>query len=185
MRTALQKAKRRIYEAANREKTKERERLYTERNRERINERERTNRENPVNRERKRIRQRRYLEANRAKVNLDQNIVYHQTKYDPEVKQKQSESREKWRVNNRGTVSAAQARREADKANRTPPWANLRLIASLYRVAAAYRRNGRDVHVDHIIPLRGELVSGLHVRDNLQILDSIENMSKGNNFEIS
>lgn len=37
--------------------------------------------------------------------------------------------------------------------------------------------------VDHIIPLRGRLVSGLHVHENLRIIPRTENRKKGNRFE--
>jgi hypothetical protein len=38
-------------------------------------------------------------------------------------------------------------------------------------------------HVDHIIPLQGKNVSGLHIPENLQVIPAIENIKKRNNFE--
>ena len=37
-------------------------------------------------------------------------------------------------------------------------------------------------HVDHIIPLNGELVSGFHVEANLRIITTEENTAKSNSF---
>jgi len=61
--------------------------------------------------------------------------------------------------------------------NRTPAWANQSKIAEIYQEA---RKLG--LTVDHIIPLCGKLVSGLHVENNLQLLPGPTNFSKGNSY---
>lgn len=71
---------------------------------------------------------------------------------------------------------AVQSRREAAKINATPKWADLKSIQRFYDNAP------RGFHVDHIVPLRGTNVCGLHVLENLQYLTAHENVSKGNNF---
>jgi hypothetical protein len=65
---------------------------------------------------------------------------------------------------------------KAEKLKRMPPWANKEAIKQFYRNCPA------GYHVDHIIPLRGRKVSGLHVMENLQYLLAKENLSKGNKF---
>jgi hypothetical protein len=80
--------------------------------------------------------------------------------------------------------AANQAKRRATKHLATPNWADLDKIKIIYKIAATLRRNGNDVHVDHIVPLKNKRVCGLHVDWNLQIIPAVENISKHNRFEL-
>ena len=64
------------------------------------------------------------------------------------------------------------------KRKQMPAWADEQKIKDIY----ANKPNG--YHVDHIIPLQGKLVSGLHVDNNLQYLTPSENCSKQNHYEV-
>jgi len=75
---------------------------------------------------------------------------------------------------------ASWAKWHADKMDRVPPWADIGKIKEVYKLA---RQLGMTV--DHVIPLRGKYVSGLHVHNNLQLLPAAVNFSKGNKFEVT
>lgn len=67
----------------------------------------------------------------------------------------------------------------------TPKWADLSRIAEVYETMRKMNEvGGGKYEVDHIYPLRGKLVSGLHVHNNLQILTAAENLSKGNKHDV-
>jgi hypothetical protein len=65
---------------------------------------------------------------------------------------------------------------------RTPPWST---DADRDDIRAIYRDCPPGHHVDHIIPLKGYPLAGLHVPANLQYLPGTDNISKGNRFECS
>lgn len=65
----------------------------------------------------------------------------------------------------------------------TPPWADKAKIREIYKKARKMTvTTGINYHVDHIIPLNGKLVMGLHVHENLRIIPAHENLVKSNNF---
>lgn len=101
-------------------------------------------------------------------------------------KEKVLANRVLYRRENRGKRAADQAKRRANKLFATPGWADLQHIKDLYvncrEAERVFGSIGLEVkfEVDHIIPLQGKGVSGLHVESNLQILTAQENAKKHN-----
>lgn len=99
----------------------------------------------------------------------------------PEVKRRYKQS-EKGKANTRSN----DAKRHAAKLHRTPAWLTVEdywLIEQAYELAALRTKMfGFSWHVDHVLPLQGTKVSGLHVVGNLQVIPGIENVRKANKF---
>lgn len=79
---------------------------------------------------------------------------------------------------NRAKYRAIRATNKAQRAQRTPKWADMDAISFFYECCPA------GCQVDHIIPLRGKVISGLHVAENLQWLTAKQNAEKSNRFEV-
>lgn len=79
-----------------------------------------------------------------------------------------------WRKRNLDYDKYRAATYRARKLNQTPTWSDLDKIKEIYH-------NCPDgYHVDHIVPLKGKQVSGLHVSWNLQYLPAKDNLAKRN-----
>lgn len=102
-------------------------------------------------------------------------------------KELRSAYHKEWIDSNRGAVNAYNAFRHACKKQRTPVWlseVDLLKIKCLYQLATMYsKESGKEWHVDHIVPLQGENVSGLHVPWNLRVIPASENLRKYNKHE--
>lgn len=97
--------------------------------------------------------------------------------------QKHRENVRKWNTKNPEKHAAMVMKRCAEKLKRTPKWADFKLIKKFYTEAAKLtKETGIEHQVDHIIPLQGKMVSGLHVEYNLQVITKKENLLKRNNF---
>jgi hypothetical protein len=78
----------------------------------------------------------------------------------------------------------AQANRRATRLQRMPKWADRKAIAHMFEEARRLSRETGVRHsVDHLIPLQGESVSGLHVHYNMRVIPMHKNSSKGNRID--
>ena len=90
-----------------------------------------------------------------------------------------------WAKRNPAKKLELKRRRDTAKLQRTPLWADHEKIADVYKIrAAAVELFEQPFDVDHIVPLRGKRVSGLHVHYNLQVLPQSKSRRKSNRFEV-
>ena len=91
-----------------------------------------------------------------------------------------------WFANNKNKRAAYEGKRRAMQLQRTPAWdPHAHLIVAKYQLAAMLSQaSGTQHHVDHIIPLQGRKVSGLHVFSNLRVIPGSDNVKKSNKFPV-
>jgi len=102
-------------------------------------------------------------------------------------KEKKNARNKAWRASNKDIINFHTSKRYTAKKQRLPIWLteeNLKQIQVMYTLATSLNKStGVQWHVDHIIPLQGKNVSGLHVPENLQVIQGSLNIKKGNRFE--
>lgn len=103
--------------------------------------------------------------------------------------EKRTLARKKWSKANPGEDKAAKAKNHAARIKRIPTWLSEDdewMIAQAYELSALRTKLfGFSWHVDHVIPLNGKKVSGLHVPTNLQVIPWRDNLRKGNRMEVA
>lgn len=116
--------------------------------------------------------------ANWAKNNPDKHLSYRQS---DKRRKSTNESSKRHYAKNKVYYIVKDAKRRAQKLLATTIWGQ-EGVEGFYRKAKELEEMnpGIKYHVDHIVPLAGENVCGLHNEFNLQILTETENKRKGN-----
>ena len=77
------------------------------------------------------------------------------------------------------------AKRRAIRIQRTVAWCDERVVRFIYATGRYMTKvTGQSWHVDHVVPLNGKNVSGLHVHFNLMVVPASVNLRKSNKFEV-
>lgn len=150
---------------------------------------------NPEFRARAIARSRAYYKANKDRL-LAQKVEYgkkvnerdkarrrERYKADPAFRAKTAVRTSGYYERNAHMFRARDAKRRADQLRATPPWADLKAIREVYKEAKRVTlATGIPHEVDHIVPLKGRKVSGLHVHFNLQVIPMLDNRRKFNHY---
>lgn len=98
-------------------------------------------------------------------------------KWESKNRDKVKTRKREYRRENRGLMNYYASRYRAQKLKATPRWLSDKQELEIQSI---YKNCPEGHHVDHIVPLQGKEVSGLHVPWNLQYLPAKDNLSKGN-----
>lgn len=122
---------------------------------------------------------RRYRELNREQLRAK---ALERRNKDPEAARA---SYTRWAKANPEKHAARAARYKTQRLGATPAWSDKSACDRFYALAAELEAAfGVEMHVDHVIPLRGRLVCGLHVPENLQVVTGEYNVRKRNRFSL-
>ena len=105
----------------------------------------------------------------------------------PHVKEQSIKRANDWNKKYPHRHLARARKRQASKLLRTPKWLtqdDLFIIEEAYHLAKLRSQLlSIPYHVDHILPLQGKKVSGLHVPGNIQVIPAKLNLQKSNRHE--
>lgn len=111
----------------------------------------------------------RYREANKEHCSILRSQYYLKNKA------KEQEQNKRWHKINRSKAVEKSNKYRSSKLRALPNWLNKEELLPIYELAAT-----NNLHVDHIVPLQGKEVCGLHVPWNLRIIPATDNFKKKN-----
>jgi len=121
---------------------------------------------------------------NRARYEKNKEAINKKKKdYYAKNRERLSAARKLWLKENKARILHLNALRKKRVKRATPLWADRALILDVYRLAERLTlETGIPHHVDHIVPIAGQNVCGLHVHYNLRPLPWVDNLRKKNSF---
>lgn len=122
-----------------------------------------------------------YYDKNKSELKYKERIKEYRNKNRDKINERERKNAKK----RRHIIASKAAKKRAFKRNATPTWLtkeHLIEIQEYYTLAKEleWLFEGQKLHVDHIIPLVGKTVCGLHVPWNLQLLPAKQNLKKSN-----
>lgn len=168
------------YKEENKEKVKQFLADWYQRNREHVLNRCAEYRKNPDVLKREKERSAAYYDARKKEIQAKRKEAL---LADMERQHKLTEYQRQHYRENKHLYNARVVKRRRAKDNQTPIWADLQKIKEVYELAQMMQETtGEQYHVDHIIPLQGKNVCGLHVAENLQVVPAKVNLQKAAKF---
>ena len=162
------KDKRTVYSKAYREANKEKIKAYREANKDKRNAQIKA--WYKVNKDKRKVQIKAHYEANKDEILAKQKV----------------RSKAKYEANPQYYIEKSMVRKKLLNKLQKPSWYNSKVVNKIYKECRELNKIAGFIkyHVDHIIPIQGTNVSGLHVQGNLQIILASVNQSKGNKFEV-
>jgi hypothetical protein len=137
-----------------------------------------------------------HYQANKESIDLrnkqwnednKESVAEYQKQYREDNKAAIAEQNKRWRLENRDKCNAISSKYRAAKIQAIPSWFSwwddFIITESYAQAIYLEEQTGIKHHVDHIVPLQGKLVSGLHCAANVQVITVTENLSKSNKWE--
>jgi 5-methylcytosine-specific restriction endonuclease McrA len=122
--------------------------------------------------------------------NADPKVVRYKKMHKAKNRQRYTELgreyKKKWNKENPNYFTEYAIKRNKVLRNATPLWADLSMITTKYKERDCMSKlTGLAHHVDHIVPLQGKNICGLHVAANLRVILARDNLVKHNKWKVA